>query len=484
MNKEFFVGKKVLVMGLGRFGGGVDVAKFACDAGAKVIITDLASADELHDSVEELEEFPRIEYHLGAHSAGDFEWADVVVANPAVAPGNKFLELARRRSKFVTSQIDIFFELCPAQIVGITGANGKSTTAALTAHLLKAAIDKSIRSKEDVIASEAKQSRSTQYAIRDTRHEKVWLSGNIGNEPLLTVIDQIGSDDLVVLELSSFQIEQLAQIKKAPRVALLTNLTPNHLDRYGAFISYCAAKENIFKFQELNESEPALSIFNAEDEIGAEWFEKYKKDKGRICINFSTKDISKEIQDCFGLPGRANLSNLAAAIAIAKHFGLTDGHVKNCLPEFKTLPHRLELVAEINGVRWYNDSKATTPEGAIAGLEAFEQPRIIIAGGYDKHIPFDELGAVIAQRAKAAILIGQTAEKIADAIRQRNTQYAIRNTQIEFVDSLAEAVEQARQHAASGDVVLLSPACASYDMFDNFEHRGREFCRLVRQISD
>jgi len=498
VNKEFLVGRKVLVMGLGRFGGGVDTARFACDAGAKVIITDLASADKLSDSIKQLEECPQIEYHLGSHESSDFEQADIVIVNPAVVPDNKFLEVAREQNKFITSQMNIFFELCPAQIVGITGANGKSTTAALTAHLLKAAIDKSIRSKEDVIASpslrsrvnSAKQSQSTRYAIRDTRYEKVWLSGNIGNEPLLTVTDQIGPNDLVVLELSSFQIEQLAQIKKAPQVALLTNLTPNHLDRYGTFANYCAAKENIFKFQHLNENEPAVSIFNGEDKIGAEWFEKYKKDKGRGCIKFSTEDVSEEIRSSFGLPGRANLSNLAASVAVAKYFGVTDEQIRNCLAGFKVLPHRLELVAEIDGVRWYNDSKATTPEGAIVALEAFEQPKIIIAGGYDKNLPFDELGKKIAQTAKAAILIGETAQKIASSIRKslreakRRSNLKQGDAKIEIVDSLAEAVDFANQLAVDGDVVLLTPACASYDMFDNFEHRGREFTKLVRQISD
>jgi UDP-N-acetylmuramoylalanine--D-glutamate ligase len=444
-------------MGLGRFGGGVDVARFACDAGAKVTITDLASADDLSDSIKQLEECPHIEYHLGSHESSDFEQADIVVVNPAVVPDNEFLKVARERNKFITSQINIFFELCRARIIGITGANGKSTTAALTAHLLKAGPGQ-----------------------EGFKYRHVWLSGNIGNEPLLTVVDEIGPNDLVVLELSSFQIEQLAQIEKGPQVTLLTNLTPNHLDRYGTFANYCVAKENIFKFQQLNENEPAVSIFNAEGEIGAEWFEKYKSDGGRTCVKFSTGDVNEGIRKQFSLPGRANLSNLAAAIAIARYFGVTDEWIKNSLPEFRALPHRLELVAEIDGVRWYNDSKATTPEGAIVALEAFEQPRIIIAGGYDKQIPFDELGEKIAKEAKAAILLGQTAEKIAAAIRACPDNQA----KIEIVGSLAEAVEEAKQLATGGDVVLLSPACASYDMFDNFEHRGREFIRLVREVSD
>jgi UDP-N-acetylmuramoylalanine--D-glutamate ligase len=448
MDSSFFSGKTVLVMGLGRFGGGVDVAKFAYNTGGKVTITDLATEQQLSESIEKLKEFPNIEYHLGSHDPADFKQADVIIVNPAVLPNNKFLKLAQEHNKFITSQINIFFELCPATIIGITGTNGKSTTAALTAHLLKSAND-----------------------------NNVWLSGNIGNEPLLTIADQIRPDDLVVLELSSFQIEQLAQIRKAPHIALLTNLTPNHLDRYGTFANYCAAKENIFKFQKLDRNPPAVSVFNAEDEIAAEWFEKYKRDSGRICVKFSVDDVSEEIRGHFPLPGRANLSNLAAALCIARHFGVEDHKIIKSLPTFNALPHRLEFVAEINGVKWYNDSKATTPQSAITAIEAFDQPVIIIAGGYDKHIPFDEFGQKITEKTKAAILLGQTAPKIADAIAaQPKTK-----TKIETVNSLAKAVELAKQLATNGDVVLLSPACASYDMFGNYEQRGNEFCMLVRQ---
>jgi len=478
VNRDFFSSKKVLVMGLGRFGGGVDATKFAASAGAKVIVTDLASEAQLSDSIKQLEEFPDIIFHLGSHNPADFEQADIVIANPAVAPDNEFLQLARRCNKLVTSQIGIFFQLCPAPIIGITGANGKSTTTALTAHLL----------------------RATTYDIQNTKYEHVWLSGNIGNEPLLTTIDQIGPNDLVVLELSSFQLEQLAEIQKAPNVSLLTNLTPNHLDRYRTFADYCAAKENIFKFQALDKDYPAVSMFNAEDEIAVQWLEKYRKDAGRMCIRFSADDVGEDIRRVFSLPGRANLSNLAAALAVARHFGVNDEQIKNCLPHFRPLPHRLEFVGQINGVRWYNDSKATTPQSAIAALEAFDQPIILIAGGYDKHLPFGHFGQKIAENAKAAILIGQTASKIAEMVKNaqnylapqlvaglaknqsRTTHHARRNTRIEIVNSLAEAVALAAKFAVAGDVVLLSPACASYDMFENYEHRGQEFARLVKKL--
>jgi len=489
MDKQFFAGKNVLVMGLGRFGGGVDVAKFAAGAGAKVVITDLATEQQLSESIEKLKEFPDIEYHLGSHDPADFQQADVIVVNPAVPPHNEFLKLAQEHNKLVTSQINIFFELCPAPIIGITGAAGKSTTAALTAHLLRDTRDEGRGTRDERRQKTEDRSQVSRIEYRVSSIENVWLSGNIGNEPLLTILDQISPKDVVVLELSSFQIEQLAQIQKGPKVALLTNLTPNHLDRYGIFANYCAAKENIFKFQKFDRNSPAVSIFNAEDKIAAEWFEKYKRDAGplrrgrtaanRICIKFSVDDVSEEIRDSFPLPGRANLSNLAAALCLARHFGVEDYKIIKSLPKFKSLPYRLELVAEINGVKWYNDSKATTPQSAVASLEAFDQPVIIIAGGYDKHIPFDEFGQKIAEKAKAAILLGQTAKKITEAIAAQPNA----NTKIETVNSLSKAVERAKQLSANGDVVLLSPACASYDMFDNFEQRGEEFHSLVRENS-
>ena len=470
MNREFFKGKKVLVMGLGRFGGGVDVAKFAGANGAKVIVTDMASAEKLRDSVGQLSEFSDIDFHLGRHDPTDFEQADVIVANPAVAPDNEFLQTARRAGRLIASQIGIFFELCAAPIVGITGANGKSTTAALTAHIL----------------------RNATSDILHPTYDRVFLSGNIGNRPLLAEIDEITCNDLVVLELSSFQLEQLAETKKAPKVALLTNLTPNHLDRHGTFAEYCSAKENIFKFQELDEDCPSVSFFNAEDEIGAEWFERYRCDVGRSCIKFSSDDVPAQMREIYPLPGRANLSNLAAALAIARCFDVSDEAVERCLGSFKSLPHRLELVANVNGVRWYNDSIATTPQSSIAALDAFDCSPVIIAGGYDKNLGFDDLGRKIAETAKAAILLGQTAPKIAKAIRsaqlslrgaKRHGNLKRSDTMVEIVASLSDAVNLASRLAVSGDVVLLSPACASYDMFDNFQQRGQQFVELVGNLS-
>ena len=450
-------GKKVLVMGLGRFGGGVDVVQYASRAGAHVVVTDKAPPEKLGDSLGQLCDLADVEYHLGRHDAEDFTTADVVIANPAVPPDNEFLQIARHHGRTVASQIGLFFQSCPTPIIGITGANGKSTTTTLTAHLLERA------------------------PVSQRTYEKVWLSGNIGDRPLLTILDQIRPRDLVVLEISSFQIEQLAQVRKGPNVALLTNLTPNHLDRYGTFEAYCAAKEGLLQFQPLEGRTPAVSVFNAEDEIARSWFQKYRSQPGRRCLTFSADDVRDEMRAVYALPGRANRSNLAAAMAIARCFGVSDQSILTCLGDFKALPDRLELVRENHGVRWYNDSKATTPEGTMVALSAFECPKILIAGGYDKHTPFDELGKKIAADAKAVILIGQTANQIATAVRVAAPKDG--GAHVRLAGSLAEAVELAQQLAVPGDVVLLSPACASYDMFENYQQRGRLFADLVHGIA-
>jgi UDP-N-acetylmuramoylalanine--D-glutamate ligase len=224
-----------------------------------------------------------------------------------------------------------------------------------------------------------------------------------------------------------------------------------------------------------------VSIFNAEDEVARSWLQKYQRQPGRTCLTFCPEDVSGAVRSGYTLPGRANLANLAAARTIAGCFGVTDQAIRDCLPGFKALAHRLELVADAHGVRWYNDSKATTPEGTMVALAAFDSPKILIAGGYDKHIPFDELGRRIATRTKAVVLMGQAAEKIADAIHAGTETGA--GPDVRRAGSLAEAVELAAGLAAPGDVVLLSPACASYDMFENYEQRGRLFADLARGIS-
>jgi len=455
MKKEFFADKTVLVMGLGHFGGGVDAADFASRAGGKVIVTDLADEDKLSDSISRLAGRENIRFHLGGHREDDFANADIVVVNPAVSDDNKFLKIAVEHGRFVTTAMDIFFELCAADIVGITGSNGKSTTAALTYHLLKCA------------------KGQTGFKYND-----IYLSGNIGNEPLLTLLDKVGCDDLIVLEISSFQSQKLAEINEAPRYSLVTNLTPNHLDRHGTFEAYCDAKENIFRLQKTDAGKKVYSFFNAEDEIAKLWFEKYRQLPDRECTAFDSNNVNAEMKKKYPLPGKANLSNLAAAVSIAKATGVTEEAIKDSLASFRSLAHRLEFITEKNGVRWYDDSISTTSESSIVALEAFGEPKIIIAGGYDKKLPFDKLAEKITKSAKAVILIGDTAKTIIERINLFGNNSLI----VKKAHSLEEAVKFCEEIADSGDVVLLSPACASYDMFINFQDRGDQFAKLVRQI--
>ncbi|MBE0534468.1 MAG: UDP-N-acetylmuramoyl-L-alanine--D-glutamate ligase [Phycisphaerae bacterium] len=455
MKADFFRGKRVLIMGLGRFGGGLDSARFAVQAGAAVTVTDMADAEDLSPVLKQMADLQGVTYHLGGHHSEDFCNCDAVIINPAVPPGSEYLQTARQAGVLLTSQIEIFLELCPARTVGITGANGKSTTTALTAHLLEAG-----------------------------RHEagfrKVWLGGNIGDRPLLSELSCMTGDDIVVLELSSFQLEQLARSRQSPDIAVITNITPNHLDRHGTFEAYCDAKENIFRYQRLDAGEPSGSFFNAEDPITAAWFDRYRKQAGRACAKFHHADVGPAIAAAFGLPGNANLSNLAAAMAVARQLGIDDHVVEHSIGAFKGLEHRLEFVTRTRGVAWYNDSIATTPPSAIVALEAFDAPKIIIAGGYDKKLPFDDFGRKIAADAVAAILIGATAQKISAAIEAARTEERPR---VLFAVDMQDAVLKAAEIAQPGCVVLMSPACASYDMFTNYRHRGDVFAACVRAMS-
>lgn len=454
MDRDFFQGKRVLVMGLGRFGGGLDCALFAAKAGATVLVTDLASEFELEDSLQKLKEYD-IGFRLGEHRESDFQQTQVLIVNPAVPPDNQFVQIARKAGALVTSQVELFFQLCPARIIGITGANGKSTTTSLAAHLLKSGCGQ-----------------------KDVGYNNVFLGGNIGHQPLLDIVDQIRDDNVVVLEISNFQLEQLAHIQAAPEIALITNLTANHLDRHGTFEAYCRVKEGIFQYQRPAADTLAVSIFNAEDSITRAWYKKYVNDAHRKCLAFSADDVPDEYARTFPLPGRANRSNLAAALAIVSCFQIEPSRIAEAIKTFQGLPNRCQFITETKGVRWYDDSKATTPVSTMAALNGIDEPKILIAGGYDKQISFAELGTCIVKRAKAVVLIGQTAPKIAEAIESSDTS----DCMIRHADSMEQAVQISYELAVAGDVVLMSPACASYDMFKNYTQRSQAYIDAVKML--
>lgn len=458
MRPTDFAGKRVTVMGIGLFGGGVGVARFLAQRGAHVTATDLKDAEALAESLAKLDGLP-ITLHLGGHVDADFTDADIVVVNPAVPDDSPYLAKARAAGVPLETEINLFFKLCPAKIVGVTGSNGKSTAASLAAHLLAAG------------------------------PRRAWLGGNIGRS-LLEELDTIRPDDLVVLELSSFQLERLGPTGLGPAVSLVLNLRPNHLDRHKTMENYARAKQPILLHQRatdaamLNADCPIVStwtglgrgakfLFSTRCPVArGAWLEGGQalwRDGGPPQPLFRRSDLV--------LRGDHNVGNALAAAGAAVLCGVPIEAIGPRMAEFHGLEHRLEFVRTLDGVAYYNDSKATTPEAAIAGIEAFDEPVVLIAGGYDKHLPFGDFGKAICRRAKAAVLIGATAGQIAQAIAAHG-QVPTRQAGSDF----AAAVAAARDLAEPGDVVLLSPACASYDMFDNYEQRGATFKRLVTEF--
>ena len=427
-------GKRVTVVGLGRFGGGVGVTRWLCEQGAIVTVSDQADESALADSVAALAGCD-VSLHLGAHHDADFVDTDLLVVNPAVPKDSPLIRAAEAAGVPRTSEINLFLQRCPARVVGITGSVGKSTTAVMTGEILSGRI---------------------------TTH----VGGNIGGS-LLGGLTEIQPDHVVVMELSSFQLEDLPLLGVSPQVAVVTNLQPNHLDRHGSFDAYAAAKKNIFAFQGGQD----VLVLNRADAVLAGW----AGDAPGKVDWFDSADEPFEL----AVPGSHNQANAQAAWAVARQFGIDRADAAVALKAFHGLPHRLELVAERDGVRYVNDSKCTTPAGAMVALEAFDPRRcIIIVGGSDKGASFDELTGALVAGAKGVVAMGETGPAIIESLKQRREG---KPPATRSAADLASAVEAARQLAESGDVVLLSPACASYDQFANYEQRGEAFVRLVKK---
>ncbi len=429
-------GRRVTVMGLGRFGGGVGVTRWLAGQGARVTVTDQAPAEKLQDSLAQLGGLDLTE-HLGGHDEQDFLHADLLVVNPAVPFDSPYLQAARDAGVEITTEINLFLARCRAPVVGITGSVGKSTTTAMAAAVL-------------------------------SRVRTAHLGGNIGVS-LLAELGGIEPDHVVALELSSFQLSYLPLLGAGPHVAVVTNLQPNHLDRHGAMAEYADAKKNIFRFQCRDD----VLILNRDDAQVAAWSSEAA---GRVEL-FSAADEPFEL----ALSGSHNQANAQAAWAAARQFGVTRDAAAGALAEFAGLPHRLQLVEQRNGIRYFNDSKCTTPTGTIVALGSFPcRSAIVIVGGYDKHVEFAQMCAALAEGAKGVVATGQTGEAIArdvEADRRGDAPEVIRAGQF------PAAVAAACKIAQPGDVVLLSPACASYDQFTNYQQRGDTFVRLVKQLS-
>jgi UDP-N-acetylmuramoylalanine--D-glutamate ligase len=413
-------------------------------------------ADRLADSVAQLTG-TGCEFQLGGHDVAMLDGADLLVVNPAVDKNkSEFVGAARRRGIAITTEINLFVQRCCAKIVGITGSVGKSTTTAMVCQALTACL----------------------VATPD-RH--CWMGGNIGHS-LLMDLPSIGARDIVVLELSSFMLEDTPAIQWSPHVALVTNLAPNHLDRHGTLADYAAIKKNILRFQTAMDT----AILNGEDTTVSSWREQ---SPGRTMVYHVCGSEKLNLL----VPGDHNQSNAQAALAVVEALGFFTQRPAAiaALERFSGLPHRLQLV-HTDTVRhgqpvcWYNDSKATTPAATLTALQAFpERSFICIVGGYDKHLDLGELGTVLARRAAGVLGIGATGQKIIDLAVQTGL---LPQNRLVYTQTLAAAVQHARHWLKFPDLlcadvknVVLSPGCASYDQFSNYEKRGEIFTTLAKQ---
>ncbi len=436
--------KKIAVLGLGV--SNRPLVWLLLKYGCKVIGCDRTPREKLDPQVLELEQKGSV-LHLGENYLDDVE-ADIVFRTPGMHPANPAIERLRSSGAQITSEMEIFFEVCPCTILAVTGSDGKTTTTTLISEMLKA------------------------------EGKTVWLGGNIGT-PLLNLVPRMEKTDYAVVELSSFQ---LMDMQRSPHIAVITNLSPNHLDVHKDMNEYVEAKKNIFRFQ----SEHDILVINQDNDLtklcaGPGQTRSFSRlAKGNICIEngiicrngtkvLDTKDIL--------LPGVHNVENYMAAIAAVEGL-VSDENVRKVATTFGGVEHRIELVRVKDGVRYYNDSIASSPTRTIAGLRSFTKKVILIAGGYDKQIPYDVLGPEICQRVKLLILGGATGPKIRQAVENCNGE----KPEILDCGDLAAAVNAAVAAAKDGDVVLLSPASAAFDQFKNFMVRGEFFKKMIMEL--
>jgi UDP-N-acetylmuramoylalanine--D-glutamate ligase len=467
-------GMRVTVMGLGRFGGGVGVTRWLLSQGATVTVTDKASPDVLRASLEEIADLP-VSLRLGGHDKGDFVEADMIVVNPAVPEQSPFLQAARDVGVPITTEINLFVERCPARVVGVTGSVGKSTVTAMLGHILEAAAGGGTSANTGNGDSAPGVPASDGAAPPEIR--RAWVGGNIGRS-LLDALPEMSVDDVVALELSSFQLERTPVVGWSPHVAVITNVTPNHLDWHGGFEAYREAKLNIVRFQDRSQDVVVLG-----DAPELTPMAETLRLEGRSVWQCGLAAGDPVAAGCgpavrweglrLAVPGKHNRLNAAAALTAAHALGVAVEQAVAALATFEALPHRLQRVAEHDDVIYYDDSKSTTPESTLTAMAAFEGPLLMILGGYDKGSDLGPLAHSVAQRAKYAACVGATGRGLAEAITAAGGEAA-------YMGELAAAVAACRSYAEGGDVVLLSPACASWDQFVDYRARGEAFTRLAR----
>lgn len=433
--KKYFKNKKITLMGLGVLGRGVNLAKFLSENGAELIITDLKSEKELSSSLNKLKKSKRIKYVLGRHRLSDFKNRDMVIKAAGVPLNSLYIKEAKKNGISVEMDASLFAKLSETKIIGVTGTRGKSTIT----HFIYQALEKYSK-------------------------ENVYLGGNIKGMATSVLLKKIKPDDIVVLELDSWQLQGFGDSKISPDISVFTNFLPDHLNYYkGSLINYFKDKANIFKYQKKDNylvlSKQALKEIK----------KRHKgKIKGQIIINNSLPKNWK-----IKLIGEHNRDNLALGVKILEILGLKRSFIKKAAEGYKGVPGRLEFIKKINDVSYYNDTNASSPEATIAALKAFDKENIIlIAGGSDKNLDFKQMVREIKKRVDSLILFkGKGTDKMIGYLKDYS---------FELVDDMKGAVKKARSFSQKGDIILLSPGTASFGVFKNEYDRGDQFNKYVR----
>ena len=454
---EYIRFRKVAVIGLGV--SNLPLLDYLYEKKAQVTVFDERTVDEIPQNIITKINTYEFKYSFGKNCLEKLKGFNIIFRSPSCLPTRKELQEEADRGAIVTTEVEMLMEMCPCKIIGVTGSDGKTTTTSMINAILKKA------------------------------GYNTFLGGNIGT-PLFTELPEIKPDDIVVLELSSFQ---LMNMQVSPDIAVITNITPNHLNIHKDYQEYIDAKKNIFK----NQDENGILILNYDNDITRSCA---KEAKGKV-IFFSSKEkldngfivdeeIIKECEDKVRkhilntneviLRGNHNFQNIATALAATKTLVDTDIAVQ-AIKEFKPVEHRIEFIREIDGVKWYNDSASSSPTRTLSGINAFKENIVLIAGGYDKNLDYEPLAKPVLDKVSTLILIGQTAEKIFDAVKNEADKQN-KKIDIYMCDSLEQTIDIAKKTSKKGDVVLFSPASASFDMFKNFADRGEKFKNLVNNI--
>ena len=462
---ENWAGRKVVIIGAAR--QGLALSRFLAQKGAEVILNDRRSDDELQVVRDELAPL-KITWVTGSHPFELLDGADLLCLSGGVPLDLPIVQEALQLNIPLSNDSQIFLEEAPCPVIGITGSSGKTTTTALVGEIAR-----------------------QHYALRKPDRQ-VWVGGNIGN-PLIDDVEKMHPDDLAVVELSSFQLEIMT---KSPQIAAILNLTPNHLDRHNSMAEYISAKSHILTHQ----SPGDIAVMNRDDLRVRKLFHEIKGrqftfgltpphdrqdatyiNRGRLYLQASGQ-VAKIIKaDLVNLRGTHNLYNVLAAIAISAGAAFSLQAIYDGIVAFEGVPHRLELIGEWGGASWYNDSIATSPERTIAALEAFDEPIILLAGGRDKNLPWQDLAELIHQKVDHLVLFGEAAGLIQAAIGNKGAE--LRPLTVDLCEGLQQAVNKAAEHASPGDIVLLSPGGTSFDEFIDFEDRGKRFKQWVKELT-